>query len=74
MLEFDKKEYRMLDIKKFLKNDGGLLADIRDNVDQFMSVSIDNVSGTVCWSNGVDFDPEILYQNSVDVDTMLDVI
>lgn len=74
IVEFDKKEYRMLDIKKFLQDDKGLLADVRDDLDLFMSVSVDDVAGTVAWSNGVDFDPEVIYRNSKDIDNMLDVV
>ncbi|GGA74299.1 DUF2442 domain-containing protein [Ornithinibacillus halotolerans] len=74
ILEFDMREYRMLNIKKFLKSDTGLLAEIRDDLDVFMSVKIDEVAGTVCWENGVDFDPDILYQESKDVDSIMDAI
>ncbi|HLR40833.1 MAG TPA: DUF2442 domain-containing protein [Virgibacillus sp.] len=74
ILEFDKKEYRMLDIKKFLQSDEGVLADVRDNLALFLTVDVDEVAGTVCWENGVDFDPTILYQKSIDVDSLLDVI
>lgn len=74
ILEFDKKEYRMLNIKKFLQSDNGVLADIRDNLDLFLTVDVDKVAGTVCWENGVDFDPAILYEKSIDVDSLLDVI
>lgn len=74
ILEFGKKEYRMLDIKKFLESDNGVLANIRDNLDLFLTVDVDDVAGTVCWENGVDFDPVILYEKSIDVDSLLDVI
>lgn len=70
VLEFDEKDYRIIDIKQFLKDDKGLLADIRDDIDLFLQVEIDNVAGTVCWPNGVDFDPGILYQNGLDVDNL----
>lgn len=74
ILEFDKKEYRMLNIKKFLQLDKGLLAEIRDDLDLFLTVNVDEIAGAICWKNGVDFDPSILYENSIDVDSLLDVI
>lgn len=74
IVEFDKTEYRILDIKKFLQDDKGLLADVRDDLDLFMSVSVDDVAGTVSWSNGVDFDPEVIYLKGKDIDNMLDVV
>ncbi|MRG86350.1 DUF2442 domain-containing protein [Salinibacillus xinjiangensis] len=52
ILEFEKKEYRLLD-KKFLESDKGVLADIRDNIDLFLTVEIDETAGTVYWENGV---------------------
>lgn len=74
IVEFDRKEYRMLNIKKFLQSDKGLLADVRDDLDLFLTVNVDQIAGTVCWKNGVDFDPNVLYENSIDVDSLLDVI
>lgn len=74
IVEFDKKEYRLLDIKKFLQDDKGVLADVRDDLELFMSVSVDNVAGTITWPNEVDFDPQVIYQNSKDIEHMLDVV
>lgn len=74
ILEFDKKEYRVLDVKRFLRDDKGLLADIRDDVELFMSVSVDTIAGTVTWPNEVDFDPEVIYKNSTDIDNRLDIV
>ncbi|WP_144289439.1 hypothetical protein [Domibacillus epiphyticus] len=38
---------------------------IRDDLDTFMTAEPDEAAGTVCWKNGVDFDPGVLYENSV---------
>ena len=38
----------------------GLLATIDDDA-TFAEVSVDSVAGTVCWSNGIDFDPDVLH-------------
>lgn len=64
IMEFNSEENRVLDMKEFLKDEKGLLSEIRDNLQLFLSVKIDNVSGTVYWKNGVIFDPEILYEES----------
>lgn len=65
ILEFDHlNEYRVLDMKRFLEGDTGLLAEIRDNVEMFMTAKIDPVSCTVSWENGVDFDLSILLEKS----------
>lgn len=70
ILEFDNREYRLLDIKQFLQNDKGKLAELC-NDDMFQTVKLDRKAGTVVWENGVDFDPEILFQASVSIDHIL---
>jgi len=37
----------------------GILATIDDD-EAFSNVSVDRVAGTVCFDNGVDFDPDVL--------------
>lgn len=74
ILEFNNSEYRLLDIKQFLQNDDlGKLAEIRENIDVFRKVKVDKKARTVCWENGivVDFDPEILYNSSLNIDHIL---
>ncbi|WP_369405524.1 DUF2442 domain-containing protein [Aneurinibacillus tyrosinisolvens] len=67
ILEFENKEHRTLDIKSFLKDDTGKLAEVRDNLIMFQTVKIDSRAGTICWDNGVDLDPEIVYFRSVPI-------
>lgn len=71
ILEFDNKEYRLLDIKKFLENGKGKLKDLKDDIKLFRSARIDKVSGAVLFGNEVDFDHEILYKSSVNIDHIL---
>ncbi|MEI2368014.1 DUF2442 domain-containing protein [Niallia circulans] len=71
ILEFDNQEYRILDIRQFLKNDKGKLAEVRDDIDMFRTAMVDNIAGTVAWENGVDFQPEHLFQASVSIDHIL---
>ena len=72
ILVFDNGEYRLLDIKQFLKNDDmGKLAEIRDDIDMFQTATVDRNSGTVVWKNGVDFDHEILYRSTIDLVDLL---
>ncbi|MBN6185673.1 hypothetical protein JQN58_01580 [Aneurinibacillus sp. BA2021] len=56
LLEFDNREYRILDIKQFLKSDMGLLAEVRDNLEIFRSAELDMIAQTVSFQNGVDLD------------------
>ncbi|CAM3052568.1 hypothetical protein PASE110613_14475 [Paenibacillus sediminis] len=65
ILEFDHlNEYRVLDMKRFLEGDTGLLAEMRDNVEMFMTAKIDPFSCSVSWENGVDFYLSILIKKS----------
>jgi hypothetical protein len=38
----------------------GILSTI-DNDEAFRDVSVDGIAGTVCWSNGIDLDPDVLH-------------
>jgi hypothetical protein len=38
----------------------GVLATIDDD-EVFAQASVDSVAGTVCWSNGIDLDPDVLH-------------
>lgn len=38
----------------------GVLGVLDDDA-RFASVEIDQISGTVCWPGGIDFDPEVLH-------------
>ncbi|KIN51157.1 DUF2442 domain-containing protein [Bacillus subtilis] len=67
ILEFDNREYRLLNMKGFLKNEKGVLAEILD-IDMFRTARVDRIAGTVVFENEVDFDPEILYKSSVNID------
>lgn len=71
ILEVNQEEYWLLDMKKFLLNDSGKLSEIRDDINMFQNVKIDRVNGNVVWGNGVDFDKEILKENSLNIDFLL---
>ena len=44
----------------------GLLSSI-DNDEAFAAVTVDEVSGTVCWPGGIDLDPVVLHGDEVAV-------
>lgn len=71
IFEVNQEEYWLLDMKKFLLNDTGKLSEIRDDIKMFQTVKIDPVNGNVMWENGVDFDKEILKENSLNIDFLL---
>ncbi|MDQ0415832.1 hypothetical protein J2S25_004078 [Mesobacillus stamsii] len=68
ILEVNQEKYWLLDMKKFLLNDIGKLSEIRDDIKMFQTVKIDKVNGNVVWENCVDFDNELLIENSLNID------
>ena len=58
-LTFENKEIKIFDVKPYL--DTGLFRTLRDEkVFKMVKVSYD----TIEWPNGVDLDPEVLYEKS----------
>lgn len=71
IMEFENQSYRILDMKKFLQNEQGLLKDICNDINLFLSAELDGIAGTVRLSNHVDFDNIVLYETSQDLDDLL---
>ncbi|RJX17686.1 MAG: DUF2442 domain-containing protein [Desulforudis sp.] len=62
ILEFDEDDYRVVDIRPFLR--GPMFEPLMDGA-FFKRARVDHESGTVTWPNGADLDPQVLYENSV---------
>ncbi|MGB9825378.1 MAG: DUF2442 domain-containing protein [Desulfofundulus sp.] len=62
VLEFANGEYRIVDIKPFLR--GPVFEPLKDPK-VFRQVRVDEEAGTVAWPNGADLDPDVLYTRSV---------
>ncbi|WP_153125978.1 DUF2442 domain-containing protein [Peribacillus tepidiphilus] len=73
VLEFNHGEYRLFDIRKIPTDPKGLVADIQHDRELFLTAEIDSIAGTVRWENGVDFDPQMLYEQSVSLDRLTDI-
>lgn len=71
IMEFENGDYRLLDMREFLQNEEGIMKDIINDVDVFMTAKLDDVTGTIMWANDVDFDPEILYKSSISLDELM---
>lgn len=61
ILEFDNDEYRIIDIKPFIK---GSVFEPLKNPAFFKQVKVDPDAGTITWPNGADLDPAVLYEKS----------
>ena len=59
-LTFENKEKRIFDVKPYL--DTGLFKTLKDE-DYFKMVKVSY--DTIEWPNGVDLDPEVLYEKSI---------
>jgi hypothetical protein len=58
-LTFENKEIKIFDVKPYL--DTGMFKTLKDkNYFKMVKVSFDTIS----WPNGVDLDPEVLYEKS----------
>jgi hypothetical protein len=71
IMEVNHADYWLLDMKGFSHNDKGKLSEIRDDINMFQTVKIDDVSGSAVWENGVDFDKEVLIKNSSNINFLL---
>lgn len=58
-LEFNDGTKREIDLEPFLR--GTVFDSIRNDKSTFRAVKVDKKSGTICWENGADIDPDVLY-------------
>ncbi len=59
-LEFTDGTQRDVDLDPYLH--GPIFAPIRENLEVFRSVHVDQEAGTIVWTNGADIDPDVLYR------------
>ena len=57
---------KVVDFKQFLSTPRKLLLPLSD-LDYFKSFCLDEI--TICWPNGLDFSPDVLYEIGKDIDT-----
>jgi Protein of unknown function (DUF2442) len=56
---FSTGEQKVIDLQPFLR--GVIFEPVRQNPSFFRTVHVDEESGTLCWDNGADIDPDVLY-------------
>jgi Protein of unknown function (DUF2442) len=52
---------RNVDLEPFLH--GKIFEPLRNNIEAFKAVRVDERMKTICWENGADIDPDVLYHN-----------
>jgi Protein of unknown function (DUF2442) len=60
-LEFTDGTQRNIDLEPYLR--GKIFEPLRENLDIFRTVKVDERMKTICWENGADIDPDVLYHN-----------
>jgi Protein of unknown function (DUF2442) len=60
-LEFSDGSARDVDLEKYLR--GPIFDPLRTDPARFREVHIESGAGTICWPNGADIDPDVLYHN-----------
>ena len=50
-----------VDLAPWVAGKGGVFTALQ-NADFFAQVTVDREAGTICWPNGVDLDPDVLYE------------
>lgn len=71
IMEFENNEYRVLDMHRLWQKEQGLLKDLCNDINVFMSAELDEVAGTIRWSNGVVIENIFLYESSQDLDMLM---
>ena len=56
---FTDRTERTIDVAQYFH--GPIFEQLRADTALFRSVAVDREFGTICWSNGADLDPDVLY-------------
>ena len=62
-LKFDDGDQGEIDLEPVLQPFENLFAALRDPV-YFAKVKVSRTLGTICWPNGIDLDPDVLYHRA----------
>ncbi|MDI6793541.1 MAG: DUF2442 domain-containing protein [bacterium] len=58
---FNTGEEGIFDLENWLS--GPIFSKLKDR-EIFTHVAIDEIAGTICWSNGIDFCPDVVYEQT----------
>lgn len=62
---FSDGKTKLIDFKNWI-NEGGAYILKLQNIEYFKKVQIDEFNYTICWPNGADFSPDVLYEIGID--------
>ena len=58
---FSDKKTKIIDLEDLVKNSKGIFIPLR-NLDYFKKVALDDCHLSICWPNGADICPDLLYK------------
>ncbi len=73
VLEFEDGTYRLFNIRNILSNPNKKIEDLQYNCESFLTVSLDPVTGTVSWENGIEFNAQMLFEQSVNLENLTNI-
>lgn len=68
-LQFSDKTSKVVDFKAKLKSAKGIFLPLKD-LEYFKKVAIDDCKLSICWPNGADICPDVLYDMGDDVEVI----
>ncbi len=60
-LLFNNEKTKIIDFEDWIKNGGSYFSPLKD-IQYFKKVKMDKFNYTICWPNGADFCPDVLYE------------
>jgi hypothetical protein len=70
MLIFNDKVAKVVDLETMIKSSRGIFLPLR-NLDYFKQVSLDDCQLSICWPNGADICPDVIYKMGKEVKTLV---
>ena len=64
-LLFNNKKKKVVDFKKWIEKGGFYISPLKDK-EYFRKVKLDQFGYGICWPNGADFSPDVLYENGIE--------
>ncbi len=68
LLEFDNAEFKIVDLEEIVNQGGEVFSSLKD-LEYFKTLSLDDPDypSSICWPNGADICPDILYEMGRDI-------